>query len=465
MQEMRWPYPNGSVYNPCFYTTVNGENGAYFGFYMGNLMPNAAEISVGLNFSIWGIGNPIQPGDNPIFIYSATNAYPSFSTGESVAAANNGVNITFRTNQWHRYVLALWQPADGTPHRTYMGGWIRFPNGTWWHYGTLQIPFAGAGFSPVMGFQENLGSTTPWRSDYRNSYYHHGGTWHAANLCTAGANDGWLVNANVIENGTAASIEACPTNNPVNYVGIPFTHSIPLLMSNQPAQPTFDPILVTNTTASVYGSQLLVQWQVPPTSSPQLGYKIEVFNNSNYTGSASITFFDRDPEIRLKLLDISGVVTPYVRVTISDIFHNTNGPVLITPSAVALNPATNVVGAVSGLGYSYYQSTSNYLVLPNFNTLTPVQRGVVNYPDLTPRLTRNDYAFNYNGFINVPSNGIYVFTLNSYHGSKLLVDGALVVDNDGQHSLFAVQAPAALAAGRHAINVQYFMDYNVRGTL
>ena len=97
-------------------------------------------------------------------------------------------------------------------------------------------------------------------------------------------------------------------------------------------------------------------------------------------------------------------------------------------------------------------------MLPNFAASTPALTGAVDYPDLTPRQTRVDYAFNYTGFINVPTNGIYTFTLNSYDGSALYVDGALVINNDGEHSLNALDGWAGLQAGFHAINLQYFMD-------
>ena len=458
MEEMRWPYANGHVFNPWTESSVNGSDGPSLPFYFGNVMPDGSQ-SVQFNFSLWPISNPLNPNDVPVFIYTDPSLYsPVGDTGESTAGHAGGT-INIQTNQWYRYVLCIWQPADGTPHLGYVGGWLRWQDGTWHHMGTVQVPFAASGLSGIGGFQENAGgSTTPWRTDYRNCYYHYGGSWQNDNQMTFGQNGGWLENSGVISNGTVAFLECCPSNNTVGYVGTPFNNDIPVTITNQPATPTFDPIVVSNATASYYGNQLLVQWQEPTTSSPQLGYKIEVFNNSGYTGSPSVTFFGRDPEVRQSFVNITGVSTPYVRLTISDIFANTNTPVLITPSTATLSSATNVTGAVNGLAYTYYQSTSNYLVMPNFSTLTPVLQGAVNNPDLTPRLTRTQYAFNYNGFINVTSNGLYGFTLQSYDGSKLYVDGTLVVNNDGDHSTGSKVGAIGLAAGKHVINVQYFMD-------
>ncbi len=183
-------------------------------------------------------------------------------------------------------------------------------------------------------------------------------------------------------------------------------------MTGQPATPTFDPIVISSSSASVLSTQLLVQWELPPSSSPQLGYLIEVFNNAGYTGSPAVIFYEREPEARQKLLNIAGVATPYVRLTISDIFFNTNTPVLITPTAATPSPAASVPGTVGGLSYHYYEaSAGNWTALPNFGALTPAWRGAVGFPDVSPRKRRVNYGFNFSGYLTVPVDGIYAFKL------------------------------------------------------
>jgi len=78
----------------------------------------------------------------------------------------------------------------------------------------------------------------------------------------------------------------------VNCAGNRVTVTLP----NQPATPTFDPIVVSSTSAIRQGSQLLVKWQMPNTSSPQLTYTIDVYDNSSYSGNPVVTFMDRSPE-------------------------------------------------------------------------------------------------------------------------------------------------------------------------
>ncbi|RYF66625.1 MAG: hypothetical protein EOO39_22705, partial [Cytophagaceae bacterium] len=89
------------------------------------------------------------------------------------------------------------------------------------------------------------------------------------------------------------------------------------------------------------------------------------------------------------------------------------------------NPSTTV----SGLDYSYYEG--NWSALPNFTTLTPVKTGTVSTFDITPRNRDDQFSFNFKGYINVPTDGIYTFYTSSDDGSRLYIGTTMVVDNDG----------------------------------
>ncbi|HVV73978.1 MAG TPA: PA14 domain-containing protein, partial [Verrucomicrobiae bacterium] len=181
----------------------------------------------------------------------------------------------------------------------------------------------------------------------------------------------------------------------------------------------------------------------------------------------AVVFFDRDPEARQKLLDITGVSTPYVRLSLVDIFDRTNAPSLLAPSVATLNAATGAGSLVNGLSYAYFESATSYYwessgvnwsSMPNFAVLSPVRQGAVNHPDLTPRRRRCGYAFNYVGFFEAPTDGLYTFTVNSSDGAKLIIDGALIVNWDGIHSPVPLSGWTGLRAGKHAVNIQYFCN-------
>ena len=40
----------------------------------------------------------------------------------------------------------------------------------------------------------------------------------------------------------------------------------------------------------------------------------------------------------------------------------------------------------------------------------------------------------FSGYIDIPADGLYTFTVNSDDGSRLFIAGVQVVDNDGSHS-------------------------------
>ena len=69
----------------------------------------------------------------------------------------------------------------------------------------------------------------------------------------------------------------------------------------------------------------------------------------------------------------------------------------------------------------------------------------------------NQFAYIFNGFINITTAGSYRFRTLSDDGSVVVVDGSLVVDNDGGHAAVTVTSdPITLSAGFHSIEVRYF---------
>lgn len=71
-------------------------------------------------------------------------------------------------------------------------------------------------------------------------------------------------------------------------------------------------------------------------------------------------------------------------------------------------------------------------------------------------LPSDNFAVRYTGEFIAESAGTYTFFLTSDDGSRLFVDGALVIDNDGLQSATQSQVSIPLTAGQHAIEVRYF---------
>ena len=65
-------------------------------------------------------------------------------------------------------------------------------------------------------------------------------------------------------------------------------------------------------------------------------------------------------------------------------------------------------------------------------------------------------ALSFRGFVDVPATELYRFALTSDDGSRLWIDGQLVVDNDGLHGAIERRGEIVLAAGLHGIEVVLF---------
>lgn len=107
-----------------------------------------------------------------------------------------------------------------------------------------------------------------------------------------------------------------------------------------------------------------------------------------------------------------------------------------------------------GLTYKYYTGTWEYM--PDFNTLTPAQQGTIANFNITGAPAADYFAYDFEGFLDVPADGQYTFYVNSDDGSRLYIDGGIVVSNDGVHGSQEAEGKAALLAGKHSIRVKYF---------
>ncbi len=65
-------------------------------------------------------------------------------------------------------------------------------------------------------------------------------------------------------------------------------------------------------------------------------------------------------------------------------------------------------------------------------------------------------AFAFRGNVELPSDGVWTFATVSDDGSRLWIDGKLLVDNDGLHGMQEKSGAIGLKAGWHALEVQWF---------
>jgi len=104
--------------------------------------------------------------------------------------------------------------------------------------------------------------------------------------------------------------------------------------------------------------------------------------------------------------------------------------------------------------------------LPDFSKLKPVGKIYTEVLNITPRRFDQGFpgvtdrfewfAIDYKGKIYIPEDGTYNFSLLSDDGAKLIIDGKIIIDNDGIHPPMEKTGSIYLKKGIHGIEVLYF---------
>ncbi|MGD9558372.1 MAG: metallophosphoesterase [Mangrovibacterium sp.] len=108
----------------------------------------------------------------------------------------------------------------------------------------------------------------------------------------------------------------------------------------------------------------------------------------------------------------------------------------------------------------------NWTWLPDFDKIKPEKTfdlDSVSLHPIQPRV-KDHFAVRFRGSFLVPQTDVYRFLLESYDGSRLLIDGREIIDNDGMHYEIKKECYVALQKGTHTFEILYF-DYTRRETL
>ncbi len=120
---------------------------------------------------------------------------------------------------------------------------------------------------------------------------------------------------------------------------------------------------------------------------------------------------------------------------------------------VTPRPAVIVPRALPGILCEEYKGDWN--ALPDFSKLSPRTTRTVSTIGIEN--SKEEYwGLRLSAFLTVPKDDVYEFALTSDDGSKLWIDGELVVDNDGLHSASTKTGHVALQRGAHRIVVGWF---------
>ena len=129
----------------------------------------------------------------------------------------------------------------------------------------------------------------------------------------------------------------------------------------------------------------------------------------------------------------------------------------IQATKAELKSAKQVVPTQQGTAYTYYEGV--FSKVADIEKSPVVQRGVMAEPSLEKAMKEDHYAYIFTGWLKVPEDGVYGFMTASDDGSVLLIDGDMVVNNDGSHAAIPATGTIALQQGFHSYRLLYFEDY------
>ena len=129
-------------------------------------------------------------------------------------------------------------------------------------------------------------------------------------------------------------------------------------------------------------------------------------------------------------------------------------------------------GYAPGLAASYYAFSNEISRMPDVSGVAVAASGVIDrvvfarttsvWEGMPDDLT-NCYAAVYDGALRIRDAGRYTLTLNSDDGSRLWLDGRMIIDNDGAHSMCSKSVSLPLCEGLHDLKIEYFENAGEAG--
>ncbi len=145
-----------------------------------------------------------------------------------------------------------------------------------------------------------------------------------------------------------------------------------------------------------------------------------------------------------------------VTCTVSDMKGKTAAATCwVNVGAIAYRPPENPSATLGDVNYRYYEGT--FATMPDFATLLPLKSGTVSGVSISPRNRNDNFAFLFEGYIDVPTTDIYTFNVTSDDGARFYIGNTLVVDNNAlQATAFSKSGSIALNAGKQKFRLEYF---------
>ncbi len=108
----------------------------------------------------------------------------------------------------------------------------------------------------------------------------------------------------------------------------------------------------------------------------------------------------------------------------------------------------------ANLSFKYYEG--DWKTLPDFSKLTPKSTGKSSGYDVHVGPRKDSFGIVFTGYLNVQRAGKYKIFVGSDDGSRIYVNGKVLIENDGIHPVVRKQSSIELKTGVQEIVVEYF---------
>jgi len=121
---------------------------------------------------------------------------------------------------------------------------------------------------------------------------------------------------------------------------------------------------------------------------------------------------------------------------------------------IELTPALNIKNLRPGLEYVYKEGFCKKIA--DMKKYPVKEKGIIKSFNLNAVKDARPFGYRFEGYINVPVDGLYTFYLEANDGAILYIDGKELINNDGGHQSQNLGGKTGLKKGFHPIRVDYF---------
>ena len=117
-------------------------------------------------------------------------------------------------------------------------------------------------------------------------------------------------------------------------------------------------------------------------------------------------------------------------------------------------PVADMAGMKPGCLFTYH--TANFVSVGQIDGDPEEDWGVMSEPSLKDVPVEDHFAYCFSGYIDIPEDGTWFFSVTSDDGSELWIHGDKVVANDGSHKATTASGSIPLQKGPHPFRLLYF---------